>query len=246
MTFEEYLKQENATEHLRILEKNIIIVNDTISKLLLDKKNLSKKLAELEDTYSKKCVELEKTLTETKNSVIHSDNKILDAQKIMIESNKVVKSNEQSVLNLKERISELENEYNALKLRGDASIRNMEIERERLLNEIESAKARLDDIMDEVAERISIRNNTQDEITKFKLEQTDLLLDVSAKLKEKTKELTRLDKVISEEKDKIKMPLESLHKREIELHNREVNLSILIERFRKEFKKLHPNLDFKV
>ena len=246
MTFEDYLKLENATEHLRVTENNLNIVSGNLNILVSKKVKLEQDIEKLTLISQQKEKEIHDFLDKSKDLKISLNNKVIDTENFVKESEQRIVQNKKELLKILLDIDNITTKYNTFCSLKEKEVSELLVKVKMLELEESSSIKKLDSIMDEIAEKISLRNQISDEIIKFNTEQSDVLIKISDKIKEKNKELSKIEETILEEKDKIKMPLESLALAELKLKKKEDNLNILIARFRKEFKKLHPDLEFKL
>lgn len=138
---------------------------------------------------------------------------------------KLAKDKQKEISNLDSQIADRQNQLINIESEIDklnVHIEDLELSKRSLIKTIDSTEKQFNKDMKE------FDSITKDKIKKIKI------LEV---------ELGELETKLNFEVDKVKEPRKLLELREQELDKREANLRVLITRFKKEFKKIHPNQD---
>lgn len=237
----EEIKRDDLLAQHTVIKGNIQVANDELSSILVKKDDA-------ED-------ELEEVLKESERIT----NKTAIAQQKLIEESNLLEARRLSV-------ERLEEEHQSKVASFNSFVENKTIEIEK---QIAEATAKLAELNEAISKLSTLKENEYQTLTALKEQRTNIESEI-AKLTTvlnglsdkvlnqqeesnkfialKKKEIVELlenkyaiEQEIELAKQKILLPQQLLDDRIDEFEKREKNLTILINRFRKEFKKLHPD-----
>lgn len=243
LSYEEKLKLENTKEHLNVVLGNLRIANNELAlvlkearekKVSVDESN--KKLRQLGIVYEKILSDIrerntvinnrEKSITEREEKVSSDEE---DSKRRLDSLNSIVKYAE-------DRLTRLELDYKKYRHELTVDLGKETEKIESLLYEIETYEDTKNKISQDIKELENERIRLDTEIENSKR----TLKDLKA---EEERELSRIRIEIELEKEKIARPMELLAETSAIVDKKQKNLSTLEARFRKEFKRIHPNLN---
>lgn len=226
-------------EHLRIITEDIVIQSSKLSHILQERDGIISDIKDKQDELliiENKCknvydniINLE-SIKEKLNQEISDKNKEIDIVKQDILKNKDTLNRTITDLNNSTEIAR--KELNILISLKESIIKDIYDLKARYDSDVEYYKSKQEKVSSIKKEYEELKNIKQDFCNSFELEK-----------KNKLSELKALDVELSNALEIIKNPIQSLNNRESILDKRERNFEILVSRFRKEFKKLHPDLN---
>lgn len=232
-------KVKNLEEHLRILKKDVSDKNSLLSDILDSIKKKSQEELCLDEKVNDKRLALER-LGEDLNSV---NFKVKEALSILHDAEKRSSLLESRISGdliryemLRTNVQEYEKMLDSAQLRYDESCANF--------NKLEeSQKHTIRDLSNEIkaleVNKFSLLEDIEDVKKRMVVEETNL-----EKYKQKCElEMSKLDTLIQEEREKILLPMELVRSKEKALQKREKNFEIIFQRFKRVYKKLYPESD---
>jgi len=236
----------NFNAHVLKLKDELRIVGEQLDSKLNLLQNTSKELEDISDKKYSLLEEISAYNKEYKEKIdrISTETKLLEEGKLQL-SNDISKFEvycKEEIIKLdniradKERgISELNNEIVSLSTKAkDLSLDN------------EKKNKSIDELNSEIITLSDSRNNINKEVLNLEENRDTIIKKIDKEIKEKNNELSLIKEEVELERQKIVMPLMALQERESVVEKRENNLEILFLRFKKEFKKMYPNLEPKI
>lgn len=246
MTFKEQIKIDNFREHLKVLKRDIDIANKTLSEILKKNKESietsQKNLNDLAILSASKKAEVDNLIGEIKIRNKDADDR---DNKLTIRENKIKEENkklEDSLTLYSEKINKLNAEESVL----THDIKLLQTSKDEIIADLESAKSKLEEILDESAEAMNRKYTIEKSLKEMEAKMEKQTKEIQLSISEKMVELSKIEEKILDEKEKIVLPKRNLELLRDEIDKKQNNLNILVARFRKEFKKLHPDLEPKI
>lgn len=240
------IKIADSVEHLRIITDEVRIQNDTLNKLLSEKKrilddisNAELKLIEIKRESSSIMDEASKLLKIAKDKEISVSDK---ESKIII-----LKKETEDYLSSKEKeIEDKKNYANSfieiIRKESDSLIKSVSLMKEEKL----SLESLLKSMERNISEATRELKTVDLEVFKKKEELAKLIQELDSFVASSNEKRKLINEEIEAEKKKVEKPLQMLIEKEVEIKRKDGNLKTLVARFKKEFKKLHPDLDPKI
>lgn len=237
------IKIADSKEHLRVISDEVHIQNEILNSKL-------SKIKELDEQIEARQKELEEIAIKNISITADTDSKLTilaDKQNKYLEQERyIVKLVEDSGVELKK----ISDETIKTKKDYDYNLSCYIEEVKKLGEELVSKTKEIDNLNTKIEELSSILDIKSKELTqlendtKKKEEEKDRLLKEHDRfVKESAAQKSNILLEIENEKSKISNPMKLLSESNHYLDKKKRNLDILIARFRKEFKKLHPDLD---
>lgn len=237
------IKIDDSKEHLRVILSEIDIQSKQLGDILKKIEDTNTELESKKETISKYSeyhnnliseVDNKLTVLSTREEKINKESSLLDSKKIEIEDQlnlirrDIEKSKKEQEQSISSHLSQLQILTETLTMLN-VNVKN-----------IEKKISTTDSLLMEKETYLSELNN---EITKKEEEKNTLLISYDRFVKDSEGKMEVIRNNIEIEKSKIENPMKLLAETDIQTKKKQRNLDILIARFRKEFKKLHPDLD---
>jgi rRNA maturation protein Rpf1 len=240
------IKSADAKEHLRITLDEVRAQNKILNLILKKKEDtelyISNKLEQFAKDAEYNAVVIQDTNARLKKIDTREREIILKSVELD-EKKEKIKSELDS---LKAKILDVSTKFNQ-----NLSIYNDEItskkedlkELDVSIYSLSKKESKLIELVDELSSKLDLLEKT---IYEKKEEKEKILNDLSSFVTQSKKEKDKINKEIQEERNKITNPMKLLAESDLYIKKKQRNLDILIDRFRKEFKKLHPTLEPKI
>lgn len=237
---------DDAKEHLRIIKNELNVASNELSSVLSELNDAREELANVMSKASADKIRAVSMLKEANERLAIADQRELEIQ----EHEKEVRKQEQNFKDKKvekeKELREIETQHQRYLAELSNEIEDQEDERNRLSLITFSMEEGIEELEDK---RSKILDETRKIEAEEKLVRESMLQsqkEYNRFLEQKQAESDAIVAEINSNKDKIAMPLQKLALEEFRLDKKKRNLDILIKRFRKEFKKLHPNIEPKI
>lgn len=240
------VKIADEQERLRIILEDIRL-NKEILKSTVDKNNelqeaIDKKTSEFNSLVERNIIVSQDTETRLKNLsdkelLIDKKSKDIDSKLDSLELALVSTKDE-----IKKRIDIFDKQYDMYQ----ESLSTLKLKLEKIQKEIESQTETQKTLTSDIKEKNDILVSITDKIKEKENERDILQNDFNRFVKEKDIEKSNILLEIKIEKDKIQKPMELLAEANFFIDRKKKNLDTLIARFRKEFGKLHPELEYPI
>lgn len=241
LTYEEKLQLDNSIEHLRVVQSNLRIVNGELSMVLALVNAANSDLIKV--TQDKERIQKENTkfledISEIKSSQDRREISLNEKENKIIEREKEVDK----------RVSQANNELDKINETARLSLSNY-------LKTIDAQNIILNDYRNSIEllkKEINENKETIEEQSRVKTKQENELIGLNNKIEEAQKELARFIiksnltqeatiKLIEDEKDKIKNPLELIKREQDKLDKLKDDISIIRLRLSQQFKRQNPD-----
>lgn len=246
MNTEEKIQIDNYKAQYNSVMANIAVANDELQNVFRKTADAKSKLSSVESEMREKSAELDRIIRESESLNALADSKLATVEKA-----------EQYIA---QKQADLELRVNAESKKREDEIRIHERKRQELESQIKEntdeflklvksvsiQKEANKEINQIVREKIDERNRLENEVRQLESQMRDASETFTKKIEKYKKELEEAQRLVQEEKEKVARPLEFLKLREAVVAKKEKNLNIMVNRFKKEFKKLHPNLEIKL
>jgi len=246
MTFEEGIKLNNFKEHRKIILSNLKDANLELTKILAERDILEVAVNKI-----KKNLLSESEKVSLLRGIAVEISRTIDNQILEIEQNKKLHKEEitsfvYNVEILKDVETQLKAKINSLGKELELLVEKTNLQKNSIDKVIESKyiiKAELDN---DIVNLDNTRHELFLEITELEHKKNNEIKDLDKSISKAREDYELVLQKVNDEREKVKLPLESLDAREKEIERKEHNLQILTMRFKKEFKKLHPDLEPKI
>jgi chromosome segregation protein len=226
-------------EHLRTITEDIVIQSKKLSHILEERDGVISRISDMKK---------ELALAESKCNNVYSNIANLESKKEEILKQIQYKKDELSLI-----VKDIVDNKNVLNLTIEDLNNSISIAKNKLNTLIslkESISKEINDLKIKYDSDVEYYNSKQEKISLLKQEyeelkntKNDFYNFFELEKKHKMDELSSLEKELNNAIEIIKNPMEALNKRESDFEKKERNFEILVSRFRKEFKKLHPDLN---
>jgi chromosome segregation ATPase len=240
MTPREQNTINNFTAQYTSILGNIQVANDKLTAIFADVKKAEASVYRLTTQIVDKTKELDslfETEVKIKLEIEHKERELLSERANLEADKKEFKADKEAEL---KRVKELRDNLQVEILKANHEIEDLNEKHSEATREMTRLQAHVSMLEDQVAILEDKKSTLDEEVVDLEKSIETTRLAHSQERNQLLQELDNLKVLVNEEVEKIKNPTKNLEARENELDRREKNFLILVNRFRREFVKLHP------
>ena len=240
LTFQENLSLNNNREHLKVLQGELRVTNEQLTKVYDDLAKAKDYLVNVQSESAElisKSVKIVSDINETKATQDRREKSLLERENKQLE---VDKAFQQKTL---ESIQELENinrEIVQSKSKHEISLKSKEEEIRTLEDKIITFKEEIKNNEKENKKQLRVKKNIENEIIRLSSENEEAKKKLDKFQDDSYKEMKKTILLIEAEKAKIKNPLELIKREQEKLETLKNDLAIIKVRLTRQFEEQNP------
>ena len=241
LTFQENLLINNSREHLKIIQGNLRLANEELTKVYDELAKAKNYLANVQ-------LESERIISESVKTIsdINKTKSVQDKRgKILLEREikqlEVDKAFQQKTLESIQELEDINREVVQIKSKHEIFIKSKEEEIGNLEDKIITLKKEIINNEKENKDKLRVKKEIENEIIRLSSEREEVKKALDGFKKDSSAKMSETTRLIHEEKAKIKNPLELIKREQEKLDILKRDLDIIRLRLSNQFRKQNPD-----